>query len=187
MHDSANNEYLRLIEQHRSLLTASAKTLVGGKLKRKLDPEDLVQEVMQRAVQAFDDFEHKDNPEKVKAWLFTILENRAKDTFKHFTAGKRNVSNEQSAVLDPNERFPNIEALVPSGQTSPSLTVARGEQTDRLLKALQQIPEDVREIITYKHFQGKTLKEIAQLTDRTVPSVAGALRRGLAELRKHLD
>lgn len=174
------------LEQHRPMLLALARTHLGSKLRRKLDPEDLVQEVMHRAYQAYKNFQHKGDPEKTRAWLLKIMEHLIVDQLKYFNAGKRDLALELSAMLDLQQSAAGIEAFIAAEQTSPSLAAVRNEELAKLARGLEQIPEDAREVIIAKHIQNKTLQEIAATTGRTVPAVAGLLRRGLAHLREHL-
>ena len=57
----------------------------------------------------------------------------------------------------------------------------------RLANALLQLPEDQREVVTLKHLKNMPLQQIAEHLNRTTASVAGLLRRGLAQLRSILD
>lgn len=184
--DSNTSNPFPQLEEHRQLLLVLAQTHLGKKLRRKLDPEDLVQEVLQRAYKHFAEFESPNDSEKVKAWLLTIMGNVIKDLLKHFSADKRELAKEQSVAVDLKQSAVGIEAFLAAEQTSPSMAASRNEEMLKLAKGLEQIPEDAREVIVLKHLQNKSLQEIADTTGRTVPSVAGLLRRGLARLREHL-
>ena len=183
---TSSNPYPQL-EAHRQLLLVLAQTQLGKKLRRKLDPEDLVQEVMQRAYKSFPGFEFPADSEKVKAWLLTIMGNVLKDLLKHFAADKRGLAREQSVAIDLQQSALGIEAFLAAEQTSPSMAASRSEEMLKLANALKQIPEDAREVIIMKHLQNKSLQEISDATGRTLPSVAGLMRRGLARLREHLS
>ena len=50
-----------------------------------------------------------------------------------------------------------------------------------------QLPVEQRDVVIQKHLRNRTLQEIADETHRTVPAVAGLLRRGLATLRDIMD
>ena len=52
---------------------------------------------------------------------------------------------------------------------------------------LLQLPVDQREVVILKHLRDRTLQQIAGETGRTVPVVAGRLRRGLAKLREVME
>ena len=174
------------LEAQRGLLEILAQSALSKKLRRKLDPEDLVQEVMVRAYRAFEKFENPNDAYKVKAWLLTIMANVLKDILKHFSTDKRDISHEYSAAVDLFRSAAGLEAFLAAEQTSPSQAAVRNEEQRRLAIGLKLLPEDVREVVIGKHLHNQTLQEIADRTGRTTASVAGLLRRGLARLRDHL-
>jgi len=45
----------------------------------------------------------------------------------------------------------------------------------------------MREVVVLKHYQGWTLKQIADRLKRSIPSIASLLRRGLEQLRIRLQ
>ncbi|MCA9192666.1 MAG: sigma-70 family RNA polymerase sigma factor [Planctomycetales bacterium] len=186
MNEPTSTSLNQELEQYRPMLLVLAQLQIGKKLRRKLDPEDLVQEVMQRAYTHFPAFEFPNDSEKVKAWLLVIMGNVIKDLLKHFSANKRELAKEQSVALDLKQSAVGIEAFLAAEQSTPSLVASRNEELLKLAKGLELIPEDSREVIVLKHLQNKSLQEIAGFTGRSVPSVAGLLRRGLARLREHL-
>ena len=53
----------------------------------------------------------------------------------------------------------------------------------RLAKTLEGLPVGQRESLEMHYLQGLTLTEIAERMQRSKPSVAGLLQRGLAALR----
>jgi DNA-directed RNA polymerase specialized sigma24 family protein len=48
------------------------------------------------------------------------------------------------------------------------------------------LPDDQRQAVVLKYLQGRDLQSIANEMARTVPAVAGLLRRGLTQLRELL-
>ncbi len=61
------------------------------------------------------------------------------------------------------------------------------EQLLQLANSLLELPVDQREVVILKHLRDRTLQQIADESGRTVPAVAGLLRRGLAKLREILE
>ena len=71
--------------------------------------------------------------------------------------------------------------------TSPSMAAERNEHLLHLANALAELPEEQREVVILKHLRDRRLQQIADESGRTVPAVAGLLRRGLAKLREILE
>jgi RNA polymerase sigma-70 factor (ECF subfamily) len=71
-------------------------------------------------------------------------------------------------------------------QTSPSGYAAARERAVMLAAALNELPEDQRTAVELRYIGDCSLEEVAAFMDRTTPSVAGLLRRGLEDLRGRL-
>ena len=83
--------------------------------------------------------------------------------------------------LDQSSRLMD-QNLMASGST-PSQRAARREQVVLLADALQQLPDDYREVLILHHLQGMSLPDVARRLGRTLDSVKNLWLRGLARLR----
>ena len=72
-------------------------------------------------------------------------------------------------------------------QTTPSEYAARRERGLLLAEALDSLPEDQRMAVELRYLGDCSLDEIAAMMERSKPSVAGLLRRGLEDLRLKLQ
>ena len=107
--------------------------------------------------------------------------------FRTFGREKRDIARERSLGAEIDQSSMRIEAWLEAVQTSPIDRADKNEQLLRLAGALAQLPEPQRLAIELHHLQGMSLAETAVQLDRTEASVAGLLRRGLAELRELLE
>ena len=73
-----------------------------------------------------------------------------------------------------------------AADSSPSQRAARREQAVLLANALQQLPEDYREVIILRHMEGLAFPEVARQMGRTFDSVKKLWTRGLVQLRRSL-
>jgi RNA polymerase sigma-70 factor (ECF subfamily) len=80
-----------------------------------------------------------------------------------------------------------LEAWLAGSHTPASEQVIRQEQLLQLAQALAQLPDDQRQAVEWRYFQEQPLAAIAEAMQRTEPSVAGLLRRGLKRLREILS
>jgi RNA polymerase sigma-70 factor (ECF subfamily) len=174
------------LEPFRHYLLVLAKLHLDARLRGKLDPADLVQQTLLRAYPALGHLRTRE-PAVVAAWLRRILARTLADTVRHYDADKRAVDLEQSLTADLDKSASGLADWIAADQTSPSERAERNEDLLRLADALARLPDTQREVIALKHFQGKTLAEIATATKRTVPAVVGLLRRGLESLRESLN
>ncbi len=174
------------LEPFRHYLLVLAKLHLDARLRGKLDPADLVQQTLLRAYPAVGQLRGRD-PAVVAAWLRRILARTLADTVRHYDADRRAVDLEQSLTADLDRSASGLAAWVAADQTSPSERAERNEDLLRLADALAGLPDAQREVVVLKHLQGRTLAEIATATGRTVPAVAGLLRRGLEALRERME
>ena len=174
------------IEPFRKYLHLLAELHLDRRLRGKLDPSDVVQQAMLRAYPAWTGLRQRD-PEVLAAWLRRILASALADAVKHFERDKRDVDLERSLQAELDRSASGFAAWLAADQTSPSGRAERNEEFMRLVEALAELPERMREVVVLKHCQGWTLPQIAERTGRTVPSVASLLRRGLGELRQRMS
>jgi RNA polymerase sigma-70 factor (ECF subfamily) len=174
-----------ILEPFRKYLRVLAELHLDRKLRGKLDPSDVVQQTMLRAYSALGEVrDHR--PEVLVAWLRRILARTLADAVKHYERDKRDVALERSLEADLDRSASAFAARLAADQTSPSGRAERNEELLRMVEALTELPEHMREVVVLKHCQGWTLPRIADRIGRSVPSVASLLRRGLEELRNRL-
>jgi RNA polymerase sigma-70 factor (ECF subfamily) len=173
------------LEPFRSYLEVLARIHLDSRLRGKVDPADVVQQVMLRAVAAWPELRDPD-PAVLAAWLRRILARTLADLVKHYDRDKRAVALERSLEADLDRSASGLVGWLAADQTSPSQAAARNEELLRLADALAALPEPMREVVVLKHLRDWPLKQIAEQIGRTVPATASLLRRGLEELRTRL-
>jgi RNA polymerase sigma-70 factor, ECF subfamily len=87
--------------------------------------------------------------------------------------------------LDQSSRALN-ESLIAT-HSSPSQQAVRREQAVLLADALQELPEDYREVIILRQLEGLSFPDVARRMGRTEDSVKNVWLRALARLRRMLE
>jgi RNA polymerase sigma-70 factor (ECF subfamily) len=174
------------LEPFRAYLEVLARVHLDPRLRGKVEPADVVQQVMLRAHAAWPELKAPDRP-VLAAWLRRILARTLADTVKHYDRDKRAVGLERSLEADLERSASGLAGWLAADQTSPSQAAVRNEELLRLADALAALPEPMREVVVLKHLRGWPLQRIAEHIGRTVPAVASLLRRGLEELRGRLE
>ena len=87
--------------------------------------------------------------------------------------------------LDQSSRALN-DGLVAS-QSTPSQQAVRREQAVILADALQDLPEDYREVIILRQLEGLSFPDVARRMSRTEDSVKNVWLRALSRLRRTLE
>jgi RNA polymerase sigma-70 factor (ECF subfamily) len=172
------------LEGFRNYLELLARVRLDPRLRGKLDPADLVQQTLLRAVAAQDRFRGSDAGRA--SWLRTILARVMIDAVRKFGrpgGGERERSLE--AALEHSSA--RLEAFLAADLTSPSGRAERNERLLRLADALARLPDDQRRAVELRHLQGLPLAEIGETMGRSVDAVVGMIHRGLRALRRDLE
>lgn len=173
------------LEPYREYLKVLAELHLDPRLRGKLDASDVVQQTLLRAHEAMGGLRRRD-PEVMAAWLRRVLATTLADAHKRYRRDKRAIDLERSLADDLDRSASGLAAVLAADQTSPSGRAQRNEELLRLVAALAELPDAIRQAVVLKHCQGWTLQRIGQHLDRSVPSVASLLRRGLEQLRDRL-
>jgi RNA polymerase sigma-70 factor (ECF subfamily) len=136
--------------------------------------EDIVQEALFKAYRSLRSLK---DPAKFKIWFAGIVRSRAID---HVRQRKSFWSLPQEAVLN---FAGGDEASVESVED----LLLKEEFRGKILEAIRGLPEEDRLVITLKHMEGLSYKEIAEITGATVSAVESRLFRARSALRKKLD
>ncbi len=187
---AGSNEALgRLLEQYRGYLLMLAHRYLSERLRRRIDPADIVQITFMEAKRDLPSFRGETTAE-FSSWLRGMLKNNvASAVTRHVTAQKRSLKREvQLGNHAENDSAGGgwIQQL-PGSTTSPSGVAIRAEATIALLEALHQLPETQAEAIRLRYMEGLPLADIVQRMGKTEMAVAGLLKRGLQKLRTILD
>lgn len=116
--------------------------------------------------------------------LRTAFLNNLRDAVRFWTADRRDARREQAAAAGGSSAADPLATL--AGLTTPSQQLARAELLDQLAAAVTTLPEDQRTAVLLHHLLELPVSETAVAMDKSVPAVAGLLRRGLERLRQVL-
>jgi RNA polymerase sigma factor (sigma-70 family) len=149
----------------------AAHNLAKWLLRNEEDAKDVVQEAYLRAFKSFGGF-HGSNG---RAWLLTIVRNTS------YTLLKKNRAVDLTTTFD--------EEIHASGDesASPAIIVEHAEDAELITKAMDELPDDFREILVLRHQEGLSYKEIADIAQIPPGTVMSRLARARAKLREYLS
>ncbi len=146
------------------------------------DAEDILQDVFYKLVEAnrlLMPIEH------VTGWLFRVARNRITDLFRK----KKPESFSDSAVVPDDEHgeLLQLEDLLPSPDAGPEALYARHVLLDELELALDELPEEQREVFVAHELEGRSFKEMAAETGVSVNTLLSRKRYAVLHLRERLQ
>jgi RNA polymerase sigma-70 factor (ECF subfamily) len=172
-----------LLELYRGYLGLLARLQVGRRLQRKVDASDVVQETFLEAYRHFPQFQGTTEAELV-SWLRQILAARlAKLVRRYLGTRSRDVRMERELEVELDQSSQVLDRGLVAPFSSPSQQAARREQAVLLAEALEQLPEDYREVLILRHLEGLRFPELAHRMNRSLDSVKNLWTRALARLR----
>jgi RNA polymerase sigma-70 factor (ECF subfamily) len=176
----------RLLEAYRGYLTFLARSQLGRRLQGKVGPSDLVQEVFLEAHRDFDAFRGT-TPAELRSWLRQVLAHDLANQVRRFQkTGRRDVRLERELAGALEQSSQALERGL-AAVASPSQSAERRERSVRLADALERLPEDYREVLRLRHFEGLSFPEVARRLNRSVDSVKNVWARALARLRPLME
>jgi RNA polymerase sigma-70 factor, ECF subfamily len=178
---AALNELLGLF---RPVLRSFAERVIAGRLARRMDVSDLVQDTLWEAYQALGPDFRGESEAELQRWLQQILQSNYVDAFRrHVLAIRRSVTAE--VAIDDLSSPARIQMAYDS--LSPSQHVARNEEEQRLRAAVAQLPPDQSRAVQLFYFEKRPLEEVRAALDKpTANAVSQLLRRAMEKLRSLL-
>src|SRR5947209_1293112 len=144
------------------------------------DAEDVVQEVFYELVEAnllLMPIEH------VTGWLFRVARNRITDLFRK----REPESFSDIAVTNEGGELLYLEDLLPSPDAGPEALYARRVLLDEVELAVDDLPEEQREVFVAHELEGRSFKEMAADTGVSVNTLLSRKRYAVLHLRERLQ
>jgi RNA polymerase sigma factor (sigma-70 family) len=145
------------------------------------DAEDILQDVFSELVEMY----RLMRPvEQVGAWLFRVARNRITDLFR-----KRRPEALGHGPAQAEADLENLgwEDLLPSADAGPEAAYARLVLMEEIDAALEELPEEQREVFIAHEVDGRSFKEIAAETGLSVNTLLSRKHYAVLHLRRRLQ
>src|SRR5262245_56680192 len=140
---------------------AAVRARLGAELRGKLESWDIVQDALLASLKNVQSFDQASEGAFLN-WLATVVENRIRDHLDYFRAEKRDHLLEKPLAGRSAESSVPLDIPERSCAPTPSQVLVLTEDLARLEKAMDQLPEQSRELIVAVKIEGLTYQEIAQ-------------------------
>ena len=143
------------------------------------DVEDILQEVFYELVEAY----RGTHPvELASAWFYRVARNRIIDLFRKKKPESLNetISGEEGVDL-------HFEDLLPSLDAGPDAVYARTVLLEQLDDALDELPDEQREVFIAHEIEGRSFKELAEETGLSINTLLSRKRYAVLYLRERLQ
>jgi RNA polymerase sigma-70 factor, ECF subfamily len=156
-------------------------------LQRRFSVEearDLTQEVFLRVSRGIDSFRGES---RFKTWLFEIADHVYQNELRRRSTGKRKgreISLETGGPTEEGEPLPFEPPPLPPRALD---EVIKREQTERLSRAIAELPPKMRTCFQLRYGQGRKYEEIAALMNVSVDTVKAHLHQAKQKLKIELS
>jgi RNA polymerase sigma-70 factor (ECF subfamily) len=167
-----------IFSKYRRRLAVLVHYKMSAELRAAVEVDDILQEVFLKAAQDMGNFTYQ-SPGSLMAWLSRISEHVIVDAVRHEHRTKRHAEEMLRFRSESNPAGPE-----PVNRETPSQVFLRAESIEILLKKLDALPTEYREMILLAKFEGLTTKEISERAKKSRESVALTLHRALKRFRE---
>jgi RNA polymerase sigma factor (sigma-70 family) len=143
------------------------------------DAEDILQDVFYRLVETNRLLMPIDH---VTGWLFQVARNRITDFFR-----KKTPEPFGDASVEDGDEVLRLEELLPSPEAGPDAVYARGLLLEELDLALDELPDEQRDVFVAHELEGRSFKELSAETGVSVNTLLSRKRYAVMHLRDRLQ
>jgi RNA polymerase sigma factor (sigma-70 family) len=143
------------------------------------DAEDILQDVFYELVAAY---RLMQPVEQVGAWLFRVARNRIIDLFR-----KKKLEARKSDAMTNDAEPLLLEDLLPSPDAGPEALFARRVLMDELDAALDELPDEQRDVFIAHEIEGRSFKELSAETGVSVNTLLSRKHYAVLHLRRRLQ
>jgi len=160
------------------------RSRLGNFIRRRVrdqtDAEDILQDVFHEFIEAY---RLPAAIEQASAWLFQVARHRIIDRFRK----KREQPLDESVELGDDENEVRLDLALPASDAGPEAAYARSVLLKALQQALDELPENQREVFVAHELEGASFKEMAAQSGVAVNTLLGRKRYAVLYLRARLQ
>ena len=160
---------------------ARLRNFIRKRVADENDVEDILQDAFYELVQAY---RMMKPVEQVGAWLFQVARNRITDLFRK--KRPEALRNDPVAYEEDGESL-LLQDLLPSPDAGPEEAYARNVLLEELDAALDELPEEQREVFIAHEIEGYSFKELAAATGLGINTLLSRKHYAVVHLRRRLQ
>ena len=175
MSDNSKNTISNTISKFGKGLTS----FIRGKVSSSEDAEDIAQEVWYQ----LSNFSNIDDIESISGWLYQVARNKITDLYRK----KKPEPLEDYSYENDEGEFSFKEILLLDDSENPDLALFKELFWSELLKALEELPENQKQVFILNEIEDFTLQEIADQTNENLKTIISRKGYAVKYLRKKLN
>ncbi|HEY7425553.1 MAG TPA: sigma-70 family RNA polymerase sigma factor [Gemmataceae bacterium] len=175
----------RLLMDCRNYLLLAADHKLGGELRAKVNPSDVVQETFLEAQRDFARF-RGDNEDELRAWLYRILLNNLANVGRHYRETEKRAIRREITLPDRGEDSEQVGEPIQDTPT-PSERMAANEEAVALEQALGRLSEQYQLVLRFRYHEQRTFADIGTRLNCSAEAARKLWARAVDQLQKLLS
>jgi len=163
-------------------IAAYGKSLLGfirRRVKNDADAEDILQDVWYQ----FSSVINSEPIEQTSAWLYRVARNKITDKHKKKT---ETLFDDMTAGDEDDDEAPDFKDILLTEATTPETEYLRNLFWEELFMALDELPEEQKQVFIWHELDDIPFEEIAQRTGQNINTLVSRKRYAVVHLRKRL-
>jgi RNA polymerase sigma factor (sigma-70 family) len=152
---------------------------IRGRVNTDEDAEDILQDVWWQ----FSKVMNAEPIQQTSAWLFRVARNRIIDKYRR----QQPLSLEDEIYEDDDEGGFHPGEILMAETSSPETEQLRDLFWEELFSALEELPEEQRQVFTWNELEDISFNEIAERTGEKINTLISRKRYAVLHLRKRLE
>jgi len=160
---------------------ARLRSFIRRRVADQGEAEDILQDVFYELVEAY----RMMKPiEQATAWLYRVARNRITDLFRR--KGREAAASSATSPATEDESL-SLEDWLPSPDAGPEASYVRGVLLEELDAALDELPEEQREVFVAHELMGYSFKDLAAQSGVSINTLLSRKRYAVIHLRQRLQ
>jgi len=163
-------------------IASYGKSLLGfirRRVKNDADAEDILQDVWYQ----FSSVINSEPIEQTSAWLYRVARNKITDKHKKKT---ETLLDDMLATDEDDNEAPDFKSILLAEATTPETEYLRNLFWEELFFALDELPEEQKQVFIWQELEDIPFEEIAKRTGQNINTLVSRKRYAVLHLRKRL-
>ncbi|HTB05986.1 MAG TPA: sigma-70 family RNA polymerase sigma factor [Bacteroidia bacterium] len=153
-------------------------SFIRGRVNTDEDAQDILQDVWYQ----FSNVAETEPIEQVSSWLFTVARNRITDKYR-----KQKMQSLEDFVYEDEDGEVNYKDILLMDKVTPEDEQLKHVFWEELFKALDELPEEQKQVFVWNELDDMTFREISEKTGENIKTLISRKRYAVAHLRARLQ